>query len=94
MVAIGYEELNLDFDGTVARIARRLGMPCPRPVRPSASENVIVPGPGMVGGFREHLSAEDIVFIREATEPTLRRLDLLRYLSVSAETPQRSAAFQ
>jgi hypothetical protein len=69
-------------------------MPCPRPVRPLASKNVIVPGPGVVGGFREHLSAEDIAFIREATEPTLRRLDLLRYLSVSVETPQRSAAFQ
>jgi hypothetical protein len=93
-VAIGYEELNLDFDGTVARIARRLGMPCQRPVRPSASKNVIVPGPGRVGGFQELLSAADIAFIREATEPTLQRLDLLRYLSVSAETPQHSAAFQ
>jgi hypothetical protein len=93
-VAIGYEDLNLDFEGTVARIARRLEMACPNPVRPSVSKNVILPGPGRVGGFRELLSAEDVAFIREATEPTLRRLDLLRYLSIPAETPQRSAEFQ
>jgi hypothetical protein len=90
-VPVSYEEFNLDFDATVARIARRLGMSCPRPVRPSVSDNVNVPGPGRVGGFRELLTAEDLAFIRARTEPTLRRLDLLRYLSDFAVTPQGSA---
>ncbi len=78
---IGYEELSLDFEATVARIASRLGVPCPRLVRPSPSEKVMLPGPAEVGGFRKLLNAKDIAFIREMTEPTLRRLDLIQYIS-------------
>lgn len=82
VVAIGYEELSLDFDRTVARIAARLGVSPPATaIRPPVGENAIVPGEGRVGGFAELMSAEDIAFIREATGPTLHRLGLMRYLS-------------
>jgi hypothetical protein len=78
---IRYEDLNLDFEATVARIASRLDVPCPRAVRPSPTENVMLAGPGEVGGFRKFFNADDIAFIRQMTEPTLRRLDLVRYVS-------------
>jgi hypothetical protein len=79
---IRYEDLNRDFEATVARIASRLGAPCPKAIRrPSPTENVMLAGPGEVGGFRKFLNADDIAFIRETTEPTLRRLDLVRYMS-------------
>ena len=78
---IRYEDLNLDFEATVARIASRLSAPCPKAVRPSPSENVMLAGPGEVGGFRKFFNADDIALIRQMTEPTLRRLDLVRYVS-------------
>jgi hypothetical protein len=81
VTTIGYEELNLDFEATVARLAARLGVPCPRPVRPSPAENVVEPGPGKVGGFRDLLGADDIAFIRQTVAPTLHRLNLVRYIS-------------
>jgi hypothetical protein len=80
-IPVVYEELNLDFEATVARLAARLGVPCPRPVRPSLTENVMEPGPGKVGGFRDLLGADDIAFIRQAAAPTLQRLGLDRYMS-------------
>jgi len=61
-----------------------------KPDRPTASENgpaegVVLEGPGKVGGFRDLLDADDIAFIRQATEPTLRRLELIRYISDGGE---------
>jgi hypothetical protein len=82
---ISYEDLNLDFEATVGRLAARLGMQCPRPIRPDGRENVVVPGPGIVGGFRGRLDSDDIAFIRRFVEPTLRRLDLTRFISDGAE---------
>jgi hypothetical protein len=79
-IPVVYEELNLDFEATVARLAVRLGVPCPRPLKPSPAENVVEPGHGKVGGFRELLGADDIAFIRNAAAPTLHRLRLDRYI--------------
>lgn len=84
-IPVAYEELSLDFEATVARLAARLGLPCPRPVRPSAAHGVVLAGPGKVGGFRDLLGADDIAFIRETAEPTLRRLNLLRHIGDAGE---------
>jgi hypothetical protein len=71
---IRYEDLNGDFAATVAKLAERLEMPCPQPVRPSLTENVIVPGPGRVGGFAGLLDANDTAYIRQEVGRSLGRL--------------------
>jgi hypothetical protein len=81
VVPIRYEDLNLDFAATVARLAARLGVACPNPVRPSPARQVMVAGPGKVGGFRDLIGEEDVAFIRARTQATLSRLDLDRYLA-------------
>jgi hypothetical protein len=81
VVPIRYEDLNLDFAATVARLARQLGVACPNPVRPSLTEQIMVAGQGRVGSFRNLIGDKDVAFIRERTQATLSRLDLDRYLA-------------
>lgn len=76
VIALSYEALNRDFAGTVAQLGRRLGMPRREPVRPSVTDNVMVPGPGLVGSIRAFLAPAEIDDIRTETRPTLDRLGI------------------
>lgn len=93
VVPVAYEDLNLRFEATVDRLAQRLGLPCPeRPVRPPVDRNVMLPGPGRVGGFRGQLDTDDLVLIREIGGETLKRLDLDRWLEGEGTPPAETWA--
>lgn len=76
VIAIRYENLNLEFDETVKRIGERIERPVQNPVRPDKNENVVVPGTGKVGGHRELFTAEDLEFVRTKMGETMERLNI------------------
>ena len=72
-----YEELNLEFEATVKKIAQTLGQDREFIQKPQISENVIGSGPGEVGRHREHLDEDDLAFIWDEVGDTMTRLKYL-----------------
>ena len=64
---VRYEDLTTNFEATVGGIGERIGMPCPAPTRPAVDENLVVPGKGEVGGYRDLHTADDQAYIEEVT---------------------------
>ena len=77
VLAIKYEDLNLDFDNAVKRIGAFTKQEVVAPKRPSRFENVIKPGKGKVGAYREYFSVEDNEFVLSVVGETMKRLGYL-----------------
>ena len=73
---VRYEDLNREFEGTLATIAAFLDQPLDEPTRPAADRSVIGKGPGSSGGYREHMSGDDLQFFRDTVGETMLRLGL------------------
>ena len=73
---VRYEDLNRNFEETVAALAERIGRPCPEPKRPDREVNVVLPGAGSVGGHRDVFAPEDHAFVRAAVGDTMERLEI------------------
>ena len=65
LIVVRYEDLNGDFEATLAAIAGRIAMPCPNPTRPALDENVVLAGKGEVGGSRDLLTADDRAYVED-----------------------------
>lgn len=77
IMTIRYEDLNLNFEDTVRKIGKFVSQEVIDPKRPSRFENVIRPGKGKVGVYREYLSPEDNDFVLNAVGDTMKRLGYL-----------------
>ena len=76
VIMIRYEELNLQFDATVARICKRLGVDIGQPVRPATDRRVVQAGEGTVGGHASLFAPEDYDYVREIAGATMERLNI------------------
>jgi hypothetical protein len=65
IIPISYEKLTSEFDSAILDISRTLGFKPQRIARPDKTTNVINPGSGKSGGWRDVLSEEDAEFICE-----------------------------
>jgi Sulfotransferase domain len=74
---VRYEELCLDFEATIDRIARHLERPWSPPARrPDPRRNTISPGSGSIGSHRAVFEAQDHEFIATKVGSTMRDLHL------------------
>ena len=68
LVVVRYEDLATDFEATLSGIGERMAMPCPNPTRPEVDQNVVSPGKGEVGGYRDLLTADDHAYIEDVID--------------------------
>lgn len=76
IIPIRYEDLNLDFENTVAGIGARIGHSVAAPRRPDKNENVVVPGRGLVGGNKDLFSSGDQDFVIEVAGDTIAKFGM------------------
>ena len=71
---VKYEQLNLHFEKTVAKINAYLGADKTAFERPGKNQNVIGSGKGQVNTYKDHMTSEDIDFVRSQIGETMDRL--------------------
>jgi len=77
VITIRYEDLNNKFDEEMKRIAKITGWNLSEIKRPSKYQNVINPGKGMNGTYREYFAPEDEDFVIEVLGNTMKKLGYL-----------------
>ena len=76
VIYVRYEDLHSNFNATMNTIAKRVGIDSCSIARPIPSENVVPPvSKGEVGGYKEHLTAEDDQHIKSVIGRTMDELD-------------------
>jgi hypothetical protein len=71
---VRYEDLNLRFDGEIARLAKLFDETVDSPRRPPKSDKVIVPGAGEVGASAVHYTSEDHQWMRDVAGDVMDEL--------------------
>ena len=66
-----YEDLINKFDDVVRAIGKYIDMEPPeRIIKPSKTDNVIMPGPGIIGNYKNHFLDEDVLYFDQRTIAT------------------------
>jgi hypothetical protein len=68
-----FRDLRDNYEAVIRSIASVLG-PSATIEKPTLDERSVFPGKGLVGGYRDHLDAEDLELFREIAGPTMDRL--------------------
>ena len=71
---VRFEDLDLDFEKTVAELAAFMGRPITEPVRPVKDHDVNLARERETGAWRSVLSADDLAFIEAEAGALMRRL--------------------
>ncbi|MEM9487970.1 MAG: sulfotransferase domain-containing protein [Myxococcota bacterium] len=74
LMVVRYEDLNREFERTLATVAAYLDRPLGEPVRPARDRSVVGVGAGLSGVYGDHLDDEDLAFFRDAVGETMVRL--------------------
>jgi len=69
-----YEDLHLNFDNTVKKIGKKIGIEVENSLRPPVNENVVMVGKGKIGRHRNFFHSKDYDFIRSTVGKTMTRL--------------------
>jgi len=76
IIPVRYEDLNLRFAETMAKIGERIGRPISNPRRPEKDVNVVLPGKGEVGGHKDEFSDSDQEFVITTVGDLMSKLDM------------------
>lgn len=76
---IAYEDMVTKFSEIVKIISNKLNMePSQELRRPDKNKNVIHPGPGIIGNYKNYFTEEDIKYFNDNTRETQRIMKVMR----------------